>query len=1151
VSRRPATVVLLLVLAATAITPAPAFGADPTPDPTPAATPMPSSTPTAPATSSPIPTPAASPSATPPPAPAPTPVATPGSPAPTAADGSVTLADGTVLPPMPAGAFTSVHGEMLAQHADDDLDFGVGGPPTVGRVGTDGVILGTDAPMSAITGLPSGMQREVLGFLPYWMLTDANLAEMNYQLVSTIAYFSVGALPDGNLDKGTSSSPSTGWAGWNSSHMTRVIDSAHAAGGKVVLTVTMMAWTDASYDRMRTLLNSSAARSRLVGQIVDAVRTRNADGVNLDFELVPNDLRAQYTSFVRQLKSALVAAGVGRYLTVCTTGGAASWATGYDLAGLSASGAADAIFVMGYDFHWSGSARAGGVAPIDSPYVLDVASAMADFLEQVPASKIIWGVPYYGRGWDTTSSTLNAPTTGGSFSYYYTGHLRDAGTYGRLWDAVGKVPWYRYYDGARGTWVQVYYDDASSLAVKYDLVNRHDLAGTGMWTLLMDGSRDELWRLLANRFVNDTSPPSGGVTLLPQTTRSMAVEVSWSALDYQSGLDHYNVQVRDRSTTSWANWLVGTRATSAVYLGRADTTYEFRVQAVDWKGNRQPWLVAPGMTASVGPRAFARVTTSALNVRSGAGTGYALLDTLAAGERVFVMAGPTSANGFQWYQVQYGFAEWPSSEYARIGWVALGSSTQAYLAPSYAPSVTRLAPFLDRYAPTLTAFSPNGDGVRDVIGVRYTLSSAVDAMQVDVVDASDRLVRRLSLGAQPAGANVVSWDGRRTDGSWAPDGRYLMKVIVTTPGGETIASPSAIGAPNVVSRWGFTLDRTAPKVTASSPAAGSAMRPASTTPTVTFDEAMTGLTTASIRLERVGGSTAAAALAWNPAARTLTIDPNAPLATDASYRISIGSGVMDVAGNPVAPWSSTFATAPGVTFDPARGFRVAPGTHTAYGIGAGGDIRSARTTTFSRASGAATGQRATLPNLPGRWLHVENGSWAGLWLPESAGTYLPGETERVGFSPTTRLWFGAGSHTGYRFTGSGAPAATRTASLAGPSGANTSARAIINGRPHWYVTNGIWAGWWMPESARVHRPGWLERTALSGHRVVLQGGTYTGTAFDAAGKPVRSVTATLARASGAPVAEWAIVNGRPSFRVTAGIWADLWLPVDHRVTLAP
>lgn len=52
---------------------------------------------------------------------------------------------------------------------------------------------------------------------------------------------------------------------------------------------------------------------------------------------------------------------------------------------------------------------------------------------------------------------------------------------------------------------------------------------------------------------------------------------------------------------------------------------------------------APGQTAFVadGP----------LNVRSGPGTGYIVLEVLWTGEYVEIVSGPTSANGYQWYEV--------------------------------------------------------------------------------------------------------------------------------------------------------------------------------------------------------------------------------------------------------------------------------------------------------------------------------------------------------------------------------------------------------------------------------------------------------------------------------------------------------------------
>ncbi|MDP9250453.1 MAG: glycosyl hydrolase family 18 protein, partial [Chloroflexota bacterium] len=421
-------------------------------------------------------------------------------------DGPITLPNGRVLPAMPVGLQqSSIQAQMLAEHAGDRVEFTPGTRPRPRSEPTADLALGADQPFGsaslelaaqgqaagtlAATSLPNGMRKEVFGFLPYWMLSSSDLQWMQYQLVTTVAYFGVAARSDGTLAvKNSDGTLTAGWAGWTSSGMTSVTNAAHARGVRVVLTVTMMAW-DGGVGQA-ALLGSATARSKLVAAIVKAVGDRAADGVNLDFEPVSTSVRDQYTSFVRQLKAGLVAGKVGSYLTVDTMAGAATWATGYDVTGLTASGAADALFVMGYDYSWSGSARAGGVAPMESPYMLDVNESVDDYLQLAAGGRIIWGVPYYGRTWQTTSSALNALTrsgsSGASKAYYYTGARDKAAQYGRLWDSYGRGPWFKYWDAAAGTWVEGYYDDAASLAYKYDMVNLRGLAGTGMWTLLMD-----------------------------------------------------------------------------------------------------------------------------------------------------------------------------------------------------------------------------------------------------------------------------------------------------------------------------------------------------------------------------------------------------------------------------------------------------------------------------------------------------------------------------------------------------------------------------------------------------------------------------------------------------------------------------------------
>ncbi|TMB57655.1 MAG: hypothetical protein E6J47_01920 [Chloroflexi bacterium] len=796
---------------------------------------------------------------------------------------------------------------------------------------------------------------------------------------------------------------------------------------------------------------------------------------------------------------------------------------------------------MGYDYSWSGSARAGAVAPIDSAYTLDVNGTMNDFLSETGGGKLIWGVPYYGRTWPTSSNLLNATTIDGiSHAYYYTGHLAQATQFGRLWDDVGKTPWYRYWDAAAGNWVEGYYDDPQSLAVKYDLVNARGLAGMGMWTLLMDQGHNELWRVLADKFVDDTEPPVGGISLLPPTVDASAIKVSWKTIDYASGVDSYDVQQRRVGSSTWSAWLSDTQATSAWFSGASGTSYEFRVSATDLKGNRQPWVSVPAQPAGLTAGTFARVAVDSLNVRGGAGTAYPILSTLPSGAVIDLLAGPISADGYSWWRVQYGFTEWPSSDYPRIGFVAAGSGSGPYLVPTQAPTIVRLDPFVASLS-TPPAFSPNGDGVKDGVAATYRLRAAA-SVRLDVLGASGAVVRSIAVGAQAAGPNSATWDGRLTGGAWARAGRYLLRITATDGGGASHAAPSASFDPSLLDSAGITADLLAPRLTNATPASGATMLPDSTPVTVKFSEAVTGVSGATFQLANASGSHLGATVSTDPAAGRATLRPSAPLASNASFTITLGPGVSDAAGNPMAPQTWIFTTAPGQAFSPWRRLHVLPGTTTGYTVAADGRLTSAVTATFSSPSSASTSQRALLPNLPGRWLYVENGLWAGRWVRESAISYLDGQTELVPYASNPAISVQAGTFTGYRFDASGAILGGRTATLAKSSTANVSSRAIINGRPYFAVSNGIWAGYWLPESSLIFRPGavaGLDFASLP--RISFASGTYTGYRYDSAGHRLGSLTATLPRSSAANAAGWAVINGQPMLRLANGIWAGYWL----------
>ncbi len=202
---------------------------------------------------------------------------------------------------------------------------------------------------------PLGLRREIFGFLPYWELSDSSTT-LDFKKLSTIAYFGVGAAANGNLEKTNSDGSTTvGWSGWTSSKMTTLINQAHAANTRVVLTVQSFAWSTGGADKQQALLGSSANRANLARQIAKAVGDRGADGVNLDFEPLSSGYDEEFTALVRSVRYELNKLSTGHQITFDTTG----WIGNYPLEDATAPGGADAIFIMGYDYRSAGSSNAG------------------------------------------------------------------------------------------------------------------------------------------------------------------------------------------------------------------------------------------------------------------------------------------------------------------------------------------------------------------------------------------------------------------------------------------------------------------------------------------------------------------------------------------------------------------------------------------------------------------------------------------------------------------------------------------------------------------------------------------------------------------------------------------------------------------------
>jgi len=372
-------------------------------------------------------------------------------------------------------------------------------------------------PAVPAVGGSGGPQREVFGFALASSLTDPTVGypSWNFSLLSTVAFFGLHVNDDGTF------ASDSGWNVWNSSQLTGLLTAAHSTGTKVVLTIIMQDFS-ANTPRMCSALFHS---STTIANTVAEVKAKGVDGVNVDYEGLngscgiqadPSWARHDMTSFVNNLRSALAP---GAYLSVDTYASSAADPQGFfDIPSIGAS--ADSVFVMAYDLEYSNYLRPplscssfclGPTAPLAGYYYNDTSTAN-QYAAVVPASKVILGVPYYGRKSCVASATPNAYATSSVVADSYLDASQEATAPGPGFqpgsfvahrdanDPTGQERWDTWFNTSTNCTRELYWDDVTSLGNKYDLVNSANLRGVGIWNLNYGGGASELWQELNLKF---------------------------------------------------------------------------------------------------------------------------------------------------------------------------------------------------------------------------------------------------------------------------------------------------------------------------------------------------------------------------------------------------------------------------------------------------------------------------------------------------------------------------------------------------------------------------------------------------------------------------------------------------------------------------
>lgn len=239
------------------------------------------------------------------------------------------------------------------------------------------------------------------------------------------------------------------------------------------------------------LLNSTQARRALVGNLIGEALKVSMDGINVDLEAITQDGGYGYVQFVRELSIACRRNGLVLSVDVPVP---AEFNRYYDRKELGT--VADYVIIMGYDEHYVGS-DAGSVASL--PFE---ENGIRSTLEDVPAEKIISGVPFYTRLWYT--QTDDSGSSVWSEAYGMGTIAKTLETYGveTQWDAETSQK-YAEWVLEDGILCQIWVEDNESLSLKAGLVKTYDLGGIAAWKLGFEN--DSVWETLSENIGQESA----------------------------------------------------------------------------------------------------------------------------------------------------------------------------------------------------------------------------------------------------------------------------------------------------------------------------------------------------------------------------------------------------------------------------------------------------------------------------------------------------------------------------------------------------------------------------------------------------------------------------------------------------------------------
>lgn len=226
-------------------------------------------------------------------------------------------------------------------------------------------------------------------------------------------------------------------------------------------------------------LSTRSSRTHIIEKLLQEAKRVGLDGINVDFEALTEEEVPHFIQFLRELSITCRA----NNLVLSIDNPVPQYTAFYNRKEQGVIG--DYVIIMGYDEHTFGSTEAGSVASL--PFVEE---GIRLTLEEVPAEKVINGVPFYTRLWtEANNGTVSSKVMGMEEASQYTSekgmdvywNKEVSQNYGELQTENGLE--------------RIWLEDEESLEAKMQLINEYGLAGCAAWKLGFE--RADVWPVIS------------------------------------------------------------------------------------------------------------------------------------------------------------------------------------------------------------------------------------------------------------------------------------------------------------------------------------------------------------------------------------------------------------------------------------------------------------------------------------------------------------------------------------------------------------------------------------------------------------------------------------------------------------------------------